>query len=103
MGSLRHASSERVEHGQESLIQSIKERKISREQLYQSQGETKIGEQRVEEKNRQEGSNTVSSAHGKQRKVSSQVKVSVENPEGGFSARLLAAKKRVTDKEDKKK
>ena len=127
MGSLRQVSSEPVEHGQESLIQSIKERKASREQLYQSQGETKIGEQSAEERNRQEGSNTASSAQGKRGKmgglegreeiaskitetkdkmknrdnssVDSQVKGSVENPEGGFSARLLAAKKRVADKE----
>jgi hypothetical protein len=113
LGSLRHASSERVEHGQESLIQSIKERKISREQLYQSQGETKIGEQSLEERNRQEYLSKLNSSLTRPTKAggleeSGEVvpKVSEknleENPEGGFSARLLAAKKRVADKKDKK-
>ncbi|OLN31174.1 VWA domain-containing protein [Desulfosporosinus metallidurans] len=65
----RPASGERVEHGQESLIQSIKERKVSREQLYQSLGEIKIGEQRAEERNRQEGPKTANIAQDKRRKV----------------------------------
>jgi hypothetical protein len=109
-GSLRSVSRDPVEHGQESLIQSIKERKASREQLYQSKGEIMPEEQSLEEGNRQKGSNTVSGAQGRLGSVGGSkgrgeigVKsTSMENPEGGFSARLLAAKKRVADKEEKR-
>lgn len=113
LGSLRFVSSGPVEHGQESLIQSIKERKASREQLYQSQGETKPVEQSSKEGNRQKGSNTVSGAQGRwgsvrgseergEIGVKNTKEVSNQKPEGEFSARLLAAKKRVADKEDKR-
>ncbi|HBW34091.1 VWA domain-containing protein [Desulfosporosinus sp. BICA1-9] len=110
LGSLRKVSSGPVEHGQESLIQSIKERKASREQLYQSQGETKPGEQSSEEGNRQKGSKTASDAQGrwgsvrgsKDRGEIGVKSTTVDNPEGGFSARLLAAKKRVADKDEKR-
>ncbi|GAB6155424.1 VWA domain-containing protein [Desulfosporosinus burensis] len=110
LGSLKRANSDPVEHGQESLIQSIKERKASREQLYQSQGETKPREQSLEEVNKQKGSNTASVAQGRWGSVGGSDErgkigaksTSAENPEGGFSARLLAAKKRVADKEEKR-
>ncbi|MDR3539748.1 MAG: VWA domain-containing protein [Desulfosporosinus sp.] len=131
LGLLRQASNERVEHGQESLLQSIKERKLNREQLYQTRGEIESEEQRSDEGNEQESSNKASGTQGRRRKaegsedrgavalmstetkgkvsnrdngrIDSQVKVAEENHEGGFSARLLAAKKRVAAKEDKKK
>ena len=130
LGSLRQANSGRVEHGQESLIQSIKERKAGRDQLYKTGGGVVSGERRPDESIRQEkkerperleGWNNASNDQGRRGKVGgleereeigsdrdkgitdSQVKIFVENPEGGFSARLLAAKKRVADKDDKKK
>jgi len=129
--SLRQTSSERVEHGQESLIQSIKDHKASREQLYHPLGGTEPGERSLDGVNKQEISNKASSTQGRRTKVGglgesgkfapkstktmskvvnkdngkadSQDKVTKDNPEEGFSARLLAAKKRVADKEDKKK
>ena len=131
IGSLSRVRSERVEHGQESLIQSIKERKVSREQLYQTTAAS-APEERSLEGNKQQNTNTAgSSAQGRRRnergseergeivlqsketkgketnrdngKTDSQHKGAEKNPEGGFSARLLAAKKRVADKGDKRK
>ncbi len=130
LSSLKQTSNGRVEHGQESLMQSIKKRKATREQLYQSLGGMKSEELGLDEVNKQEGRNSVNSAKGRRAKMGdsgesggvasistetmgkvvnnkdngqadSQDKVAKDNPEEGFSARLLAAKKRVAVKEDK--
>ncbi|MHB8126051.1 MAG: VWA domain-containing protein [Desulfitobacteriaceae bacterium] len=121
LGSLRQTSNKRVDHGQESLIESIKERKVKREQLYQSLGGIEPGERSDSASRAQgrwskmggleeSGEFALKSVKDKGKaadkdcaKIDSQERVSKDNPEGGFSAKLLAAKKRVADKEDKKK
>ncbi|MDR3585453.1 MAG: VWA domain-containing protein [Desulfosporosinus sp.] len=125
LGSLRQASNERVEHGQESLIQSLKGRKAGREQLYQPIGGTVFEERRLDEENGQESSDPTSGAQGSRKtakgpeergegasrsakamgKVASKDKGEMasqkEITDNGFSARLLEAKRRVVDKENK--